>query len=222
MSNMIRRVRRGTRWFLRNRRSGLVPSEEVLNFKTGVVKVQKHAHKVVDGAAQKEWQERNAMFKEKGVSDEWVEPLSMPANLFSGLSVVEVANITKCDVVKASEVFFYLQEKLGLNLFANQVSNVRVETYWQAMARESFIDDLEAQLRKITAAFIGLMGDNPIDEVFAEWELEHGHLTNRWRSMINEVESTQVTDYAMFSVAMRELIDVAQAAEFSRIVSHNS
>lgn len=216
MANMIRRVRRGTRWFLRNRRSGLVPGEEVPNFKNGILKVQKQAHKVVSGVAKADWEARNAALEEKGVSADWVLPLSMPANLFSGLSVVEVANFTGCDVVKASEVFFYLQEKLGLNWFANQVSSVRVETYWQAMARESFIDDLEAQLRKITSAFIGLIGDRSIEEVFEEWEEKHEHLTSRWRSMITEVESTQVTDYAMFSVAMRELIDVAQAAEFTQ------
>ncbi len=83
------------------------------------------------------------------------------------------------------------------------------------MARESYIDDLEAQLRRLTVALVRLQKGRPLDEVLALWSEKHTYLVNRWRNMVNEVQGSQMTDYAMFSVAMRELIDLAQATDHS-------
>ncbi|MFL0802313.1 MAG: NAD-glutamate dehydrogenase [Agarilytica sp.] len=215
MGNMVRRVRRGTRWFLRNRRSGLNPAKEVAVFQEGVLGVQKMTAEVVMGTAREEWESRREALQSHKVLEEWVLPLSMPGNLFSGLSVVEVSIHTKAKLRDVSEVFFRLLDELGLNWFATQISNVRVESYWQAMARESYIDDLEAQLRRLTVALVRLQKGRPLDEVLALWSEKHAYLVNRWRNMVNEVQGSQMTDYAMFSVAMRELIDLAQATDHS-------
>jgi len=213
MSNMIRRVRRGTRWFLRNRRSGLNPAKEVAIFREGILGVQKNMDQVVSGLADDEWRERRANLASQNVLEEWILPLSMPGNLFSGLSVVEAAVHTKEKLTTVSQVFFYVLDRLGLNWFATQLSDVRVESYWQAMARESYIDDLEAQLRKLTVALLRLKGTRTIEQTYELWSEQNVYLVGRWRAMVNEVQGSQTTDYAMFSVALRELIDLAQATE---------
>ena len=213
MSNLVRRVRRGARWFLRNRRGGLSPAKEVAIFREGILGVQKHMAEVVAGAARDEWQVRRDHLMDNKVLEEWILPLSMPGNLFSGLSVVEAAIQTKQKLTNVARVFFYLLDVLGLSWFATQISNVRVESYWQALARESYIDDLEVQLRKLTAALVRLQGEREIDAVFALWCEQNAYLVGRWRAMVNEIQGAQQTDYAMFSVAMRELIDLAQATQ---------
>ncbi|MFL0809534.1 MAG: NAD-glutamate dehydrogenase [Agarilytica sp.] len=213
MANMVRRVRRGTRWFLRNRRAGLMPAKEVAVFMEGVNAVQKMMGEVVKGTAREEWLQRGDKLREGGVSEEWILPLSMPANLFSGLSVVEASIMSKSSLIDVSKIFFRVFEDLGLNWFATQISNVNVETYWQALARESYIDDLEAQLRRLTVAMIRLQDERDLEEVLKLWSEKNAYMVDRWRAMVNEVQGTQQTDYAMFSVAMRELIDLAQSTE---------
>ncbi|WP_245929130.1 NAD-glutamate dehydrogenase [Agarilytica rhodophyticola] len=213
MANMIRRVRRGTRWFLRNRRSGLNLAKEVAIFQEGLAGVQKNAQDVVTGQAQEEWQERRDYLSVNKVLDEWVLPLSMPGNLFSGLSIVEASICTKAKLKDASRVFFLLLDRLSLDWFATQISNVRVESYWQALARESYIDDLETQLRKLTVSLLRLKGKRDVEDMYSSWAEQNKYLVNRWRSMVNEVQSSQLTDYAMFSVALRELVDLVQATE---------
>ncbi len=215
MANMVRRVRRGTRWFLRNRRSGLDPAKEVAIFQQGILGVQKNTANVVSGTARDEWLATREELDKNNVLEEWIFPLSMPRNLFSGLSVVEASIHTKEKLTNVSKVFFYLLDKLGLNWFATQISNVRVESYWHAMARESYIDDLEAQLRKLTISLIRLQEGREIEELFPLWSEHNSYLVERWRAMVNEVQGAQSTDYAMFSVAMRELIDLTQATEHS-------
>ncbi len=215
MINMIRRVRRGTRWFLRNRRGGLDPVKEVSVFKDSMAKVQQLTADVLDGWAREEWQERKQKLVEQNVPPEWVAQLATPDNLFSGLGVVEASLLVKVDINEVAEVFFMLMDRLSLNWFATQLSEVNVESYWQAVARESFIDDLEAQLRKLTIALVKLKSSDGWPRILDRWEEKNRYLVDRWKSMVREVKGAQVTDYAMFSVALRELIDLTQATEHS-------
>lgn len=213
--NMVRRVRRGTRWFLRNRRGGLNPAKEIAVFKDAMTEVQKLTADVLDGWAKEEWQERRQRLVKQNIPQEWIVPLSTPDNLFSGLGVVEASLIADVKIKVVAEVFFMLMDRLSLNWFANQLTDVNVESYWQAVARESFIDDLEAQLRKLTIALVRMESGSGWPEVLDRWEEKHRYLIDRWKSMVNEVQGSQVTDYAMFSVALRELIDLTQATEHS-------
>ncbi|VUD48705.1 NAD-specific glutamate dehydrogenase [Thalassocella blandensis] len=230
MVNIVRRVRRGTRWFLRNRRAGLNPEVDVKTFRDGILELQNIVDGLATGVVLDAWNKRKESMQSYAIEEQWVNALSMPDNLFSGLSVVEaILHVQAAHAAKnggsldqaqsqnimreVAEVFFYLLDHLGLYWFATQLSDVHVESYWQALARESFIDDLSAQLRKLSVAMIRLKGDMPISEAYDIWAQKNAYLVNRWRNMVNEVQGSQVTDYAMFSVALRELIDLAQATE---------
>ena len=211
MTNMIRRVRRGTRWFLRNRRAGLVPAKEVTTFCDGLSVVYQETGDHVRGSAKDEWFASLKYFEEMGVSENWAQALSMPSNMFSGLGIVQASLNTGKSFKDVSEIFYLLLDKLSLSWFATQLSSVNVESYWQALARESFIDDLESQVRKLTESLLRLQGVMSKEETLEKWHQKNQYLVDRWKSMVNEVQGSQVTDYAMFSVALRELIDLTQA-----------
>lgn len=217
MSNMVRRVRRGTRWFLRNHRSGLAPASIVESFQEALVETQQLTEQLILGAAREEWEQRRALLKSHDVSDEWVAALSIPGNLFSGLSIVQGSRVTGSDLATVGEIFYRVIEELSLSWFATQISEVRVETYWQAIARETYIDDLEAQLRKITCSVAQMGAGQSVDNLIGTWSDQNRHLIKRWHTMVNEVQSASMTDYAMFSVAIRELIDLAQASEHQKV-----
>ncbi len=211
MINIVRRVRRGTRWFLRNRRAGLNPAEEVKVFTDALDKLHSLTGEVVNESAYDNWEARKTRFIERGLDKRWASILSMPDNMFSGLGVVEAHLVSGSSIESVARVHYTLIDLLDLNWFATQLSDVKVESYWQAMARESYIDDLEAQLRKLSVNILRLGEGHPIERVLDVWQTTQGYLVDRWKSMVNEVQGNQVTDYAMFSVAMRELIDLTQA-----------
>ena len=214
MVNMVRRVRRGTRWFLRNRRGVLMPAQDVSKFVQGLSEVHTSTERFVEGRARDEWLARSESYRQQGVDEFWSQHLSMPDNLFSGLGIIESAFHCETSTEEVTQIFFMLLDRLNLNWFATQLSEVKVETYWQALARESYIDDLEVQLRKLTMAFIRLRNGRSLEDTYDAWMAESKYLVNRWKNMVNEVQSSQVTDYAMFSVALRELIDLTQATDF--------
>jgi len=213
IASMSRRVRRGARWFLKNRRSGLDVATEINRVRAPLAEAQG----LVGGLISEEESEKRAKLiqalKELGVSDDWLDVLSMPDNLFSGLGVVEVANQSGCDIESCAEAFFLLLRELKLDWFATQLSAIKVENYWQANARESYIDDLEAQLRKLAAKLLQDNTENQgMSELVSDWVVANQSMVGRWTAMVNKVESTSKTDYAMFSVALKELHDFVQAA----------
>ncbi|WP_416455989.1 NAD-glutamate dehydrogenase [Saccharophagus degradans] len=213
LGKMVRRVRRGTRWFLRNRRAGINARKEIEIFKSGIEAINDLTEDVVDGRARADWAARYQRLVDRDVPAVWAKRLAMPDNLFSGLGVVEATIVANVDNQQVTEVFYLLLDRLSLNWFASQLSDVKVETYWQALARESYIDDLEAQLRKLIISLVRLKESRSWEETISLWEVANKDLIERWRSMVTEVEGTSSTDYAMFAVALRELIDLAQATD---------
>ena len=46
-----------------------------------------------------------------------------------------------------------------------------------------------------------------------KWKTAHPHLMNRWQRMLDELKASDKAEYAMYSVALRELLDLAQASK---------
>ncbi len=215
LDKLVRRVRRGTRWFLRNRRSQLSPAEDVPHFSSALIELANIMPEVLAGEALEAWNARYEYTKSLGFSDQYARTAALPANLYSGLGAVEAARQSQADLRLVAHIFFYLSDRLGLNWFASQISDISVENYWQAMARESFLDDMEVQIRSLTVSFVRLKpADKNLDETFDLWTQQHRQLYHRWNTMMLELQNTSVSDFAMFSVAMRELFDLAQASSF--------
>lgn len=215
LNTLIRRVRRGTRWFLRNRRSNLSPAKEIPHFNAALAQLTKVMPEILEGEELVKWQQRYDEGKSMGFSDQYAGANALPSNLYSGLGIVEAASQSQAELKLVAHVFFYLSDRLSLNWFASQISEVSVENYWQAIAREAYLDDMEAQLRSLTVSFVRLKPEAmSLSDAFDSWSDQHHDLYERWCSMMVELQGSNATDFAMFSVAMRELSDLAQASSY--------
>ncbi len=212
--NMVRRVRRATRWFLRNRRSELNTESEISLFSPVLNEITEGLPDVLRGTAKEEWQQEHKRLSDLGLPDDVIATVAMPSNLYSGLGMIEAAKQSECSAIKAAQAYYVLGDKISLHWFANEISDVKVESYWQAMAREAYMDDLESQIRMLAVSIIRLAGDSlTIDEMVERWMKQHSVLVNRWRLMVAELQAAPGTDFAMFSVALRELLDLVQATQ---------
>ncbi len=209
MIKMMRRVRRAARWFLRNRRDHLDPGREVSTFTHGTQEIGRHLPQLLRGQSLENWQARCVYLAEQGLPQSLAVRAAMPGYLFSGLSVVDAAQTNGADLLAVADLYAALGEYLQLPWFAEQLSDVKVENYWQAMARESFMDDLETQLRSLATHLIpAIHTAESVDAVVSSWGEQHEAQVNRWTSMINELQAGSHTDFAVFSVALRELRDL--------------
>ncbi|MCV6615671.1 MAG: NAD-glutamate dehydrogenase, partial [Cellvibrionaceae bacterium] len=220
LDNVNRRVRRAARWLLRHRRSRLNPGQEVAQLAQNYASIMQALPAAISGEAEQEWHSRRQAMIDDGVPELLAADAAMRANLYSGLDMVDALLASKAAPEQLVAVYFKLGEHLGLHEFARRIQEVSPANYWEAMARESFMDDLEQQMRRLVVSFIGLSPeDYSIEQVIAAWDEEHRVLVDRWREMIAELQSSINADFAMFSVALRELLDLVQASEHCESLS---
>lgn len=222
MTQLMRRVRRTARWFLRNRRSHLAPEAEVARFAPAVQELTRRMPELLSGKALAEWQDSSRGFIEAGVPEALVAQVVSPGYLYSGLSVVEVAQCLDMDLLVTAQMYFDLAELLHLHEVARQIADFRVETYWHAQAREAALSDLESQLRKLTMALGRFVNaETPVALVIEQWSQRHRQHLERWKLMVNEVQNSVASDFALVSVALRELLDVVQIAQHTKTLYEN-
>ena len=214
INDMMRKIRRATRWFLRNRRSYLNPASEVELFAPGMRHINEHLPQLLTGDALAEWNTNSQKFRDLGLPEELVKRVAHPADLYSGLSVVEAARNANQDINQLAQIYFAVGNYLSLPWFANQISNLPVDNYWQAMAREAYLSDLESQLRSLSISLIRFKDEQiSLDELISRWSEQHKRLIARWKTMVNELQAVNGTDFAMIAVALRDLLDLAQASQ---------
>jgi glutamate dehydrogenase len=220
VNDMMRRVRRAARWFLRNRRSNLNPSVEVNCFAPAMAEIAQSLPTLLQGDSLIEWQNSRDKLQEAGLPENLIVSATRPANLYSGLSVAESARIANQPLDRVAKLYFSLGNYLSLPWFSNQISDLKVDNFWQAMARETYMGDLEAQLRTLTISLIRYINDDSqIATVIEQWSTQHQLLIGRWKTMVNELQAVSGTDFAMFSVALRDLLDLAQASQHNEFVN---
>lgn len=214
VNTLTRKVRRAARWFLRNRRGQLNAAAEVKTFVQGITEVQQHLPQFLSEPAAGEWQNTLQRFKSMGLPDTLVYALIAPANLYSGLSIVDAARSTGANLGDIARLYFTLGNYLHLPWFYAQISDLSVENNWQAMARETYLSDLESQLRSLTITLIQFVtADSPLESVIEKWYARHALLIDRWNLMVGDLKSAVSPDYAIFSVALRDLLDISQATQ---------
>lgn len=86
------------------------------------------------------------------------------------------------------------------------------------MARESYRDDLEWQLRNLTVgAMRHICERGSVDDCLERWMEQQHQLVERWQAMLAELHATEVQEFAMISVAIRELLDLAQSSKHGEL-----
>ncbi|WGL17278.1 NAD-glutamate dehydrogenase [Microbulbifer bruguierae] len=213
MNSMIGRVRRATRWFVRNRRSEMDPAQERELFQDSVQRVIRALPEVLSGEPLREWRKRHDFLVESSVPEKLAMLAASPTYLFSALGISQSARVSDRPVEEVAKTYFALADKLGLYWFGNQIIDLPSETFWQSQARETSMDDLDSQLFKLSVHILRLASDDglDVDTAVDHWEKVMSQPIQRWHNLVKELKSSTQGDFAMFTVALRELMYLVNA-----------
>jgi glutamate dehydrogenase len=129
------------------------------------------------------------------------------------MGIIGAARDIDCSALEVAELFFRLGEELELDWFAMEIMAAKVENEWQALARDTYLEDLEWQQRSLAVgALRHICEKRDIALCMQRWMDQESVLIGRWRSMLADLHATPVPDFAMFAVANRELLDLAQSS----------
>ena len=115
--------------------------------------------------------------------------------------------------MEVAELFFLLGEELELDWFASLITDTKIENEWQAQARDTYLEDLEWQQRSLAVgAFKHICEQRDARLCIERWKEQEQVLITRWQAMLADLHSATTPDFAMFAVANRELLDLAQSS----------
>src|SRR5690554_2459956 len=215
MHDLQHLIRRVTRWFVRNRQGVLDCATEADHFSPCLVKLIPELGKLLTGQPLEVWQKAHGRYIEAGVPETLAQRVAGSRALYPLLGIIEVAQECKVTVELAAKAYFSLGEALELQWFATQLNDLDVSSYWQALARDSFRDDLDTQQRVLIAGLFkpdAKPDQQELDARIEAWLEQNGLHVERWFNMLNELKNAAGQDYAMYTVATRELADLARCS----------
>ncbi|MFJ9992553.1 NAD-glutamate dehydrogenase [Pseudomonas putida] len=214
MDELMRLGRRATRWFLRSRRNEQDAGRDAAHFGPKIAQLGLKLDELLEGPTRERWQVRYQGFVEAGVPELLARMVAGTTHLYTLLPIIEASDVTGHDPAQVAKAFFAVGSALDLTWYLQEISNLPVENNWQALAREAFRDDIDLQQRAITISVLQ-MADAPddMDARVALWAEQHRVMVERWRAMLDDLRNASGTDYAMYAVANRELVDLALSGQ---------
>jgi glutamate dehydrogenase len=213
MQRVIRSVRRGSRWLVKNNRLGINVEQLTTQYADSIKEMANRLPDLLLGDAQKHWQTEFDAFVKDGVPEALASQIVSVEYLYNSLGVISVTTAVGSDLIETGKAYFNIGNGLNLVDFVAQLNNLEVASHWQARARESYRDDIEWQQRRITQ---GLLMSRPegmhIEQAIYDWMQRNEILVLRWHKMVKEVLTTNESEFSMYAVAIRELLDLSQAA----------
>ncbi|MGS2722403.1 NAD-glutamate dehydrogenase [Porticoccus sp. GXU_MW_L64] len=208
----MRLGRRATRWILRNWRGSLDPAKLVPQMRMKMEKVLKVLPKIMVGDHKEKWDSLHSNLVSNGVSQQAAELAASSNSLYFALGVAEMSINNNIPVEYVIELYHLMGNQLSLDWFGDQIVSLRPENRWKDFARESFVDELETHRRELTQAVLKEYGQQKdIVKILRDWHDKHEQLVDRWMETVQELRSTTTQDFAMYSVALRELQDLSRS-----------
>ncbi len=212
MRTLISLMRRASRWFLRNNRSGVNVSTAIERFKEGVKTVADSLPTVLQGPRREVWDEKHNRYVEKGVPSALATFIAGAESMLPVLGIIQASEVTGKDLQEVAAVYFAIGNHLDLYWFNEEINRLPIENHWQSLAREAYRDDLDWQQRTLAVGLLKMEAPGTsIEQRIEAWSQRHQLMIDRWRLLISELQAVEGKDFSMFGVALRELMDLAQS-----------
>ncbi|OGA66641.1 MAG: NAD-glutamate dehydrogenase [Betaproteobacteria bacterium RIFCSPLOWO2_12_FULL_65_14] len=201
-----RLIVRATLWFLRNRAQLSDLGSSIEHFRAGTERLAALLPQILPAVEESAFRAAASRLEKDAVP----KPLCARAAgfdaLFSALDIVEVADALKRDIDTVARLHFALAGELDFPWLRACIGTLAAETHWQRLAKAALRDDLASMLRALTAdALRTSAASSDPAALIAEWKSRNSVLYERFRQVLTDLRATEAADFAMLSVALREL-----------------
>ena len=211
MTRLTRLLRRATRWLLRHEDAGMSFTEAKNRFFAPIVTLRRMFPRKLPPDFQQMYQEKFDDLLAAGVSEGLAQDITRCEFLFPATSFVDISEASGEKLAAVVEVYYAVGEELQLNWLGKMINQLHVSNNWQALARESYLDDLSWQQRVLTSNIVANVDQaGSAASQVNKWSEDNAKSLARAKEMLEFLKAEQEPDYAMFSVVLRELQALAQ------------
>lgn len=213
VDDVVRLIRRATRWLLRNRREHLEIHALIDQFQPLVTWLSDQLPELLLGEDKAALESRRDMLIEANVPAEVANRIACVRILYQSLNIVEASLRDDSDVYHVAEVYFTVIQRLNLVWFRDRINAYPVEDRWAVLARAACKGDLDWIQRTLTIGVLRMESKaTSASGLVSAWFKRQKHLIDRWERMLADIRSLEGDDFAILSVAVRELIDLAETS----------
>lgn len=213
LHELNRLVRRGARWFLRHRIGTLNVEEVIKHFTAKIQMVKEGLLHAVSGTAEEYLIEFANELMAENVPEETALLTAQMGAMFSALDIVDAAITHDLSVEQVTITYYAVGARLELGWFREQIKLHPVTNHWDSLTRAAIRDDIDKQQRNLTVAIMLMQKDvTDIEAQIDAWMSHHKGMIERWKHMIGELKALNKREFTMYSVALRELMELANVS----------
>ncbi len=212
--DVIRLVRRSTRWLLRNRRSYIDIEKTISHFSGSVINLFRRLPKLLVGESKSRFERRRDELIEMNVPVDIAIRVASTSPMYHALNIIEAATVYGMDIDQVAKIYFILIDRLNLLWFRDQINFYPAEDRWSMLAKAAYMGDLDWIHRELTMGVLKLdVVVKSISSRIKFWFDQYHPLIQRWESILSDIRGSEVMEFAIFSVAIRELSDLAATSK---------
>lgn len=215
-SDVIRLVTRSTSWLLHNRRADLDPSACVAHYQRPLAEVLASTKSLEAVIPASRWQERYDKYCEDSVPEKLAAYAASAESRYWLMDIVEIGRQLDRGLESVAWVYFSLGEGLKLTWLDRQMRAFKARGHWQVLATLHYRDELDHQLRNLTASVLSLASEEgepkSPEQLLDRWREDKQALLGRWQRMLSDMQAASDVDCAVFSVAHGVLRELAVKA----------
>jgi glutamate dehydrogenase len=211
MIDIVRLVRRSTRWFLRNRRDTILINPTIKLFSQPAELLYKSLPKLLTGSDKAHYENRCEYYMDAGVPAEIAYKIASTDAIFHALNIVDACLKNKVDFLRVAQTYFAVVDRLDLLWFRNLIDTYPNDTHWMILAKSAYKGDLDWIQRELTLSVFVMEASNTGKTSLNDWVELHKSTIERWEALVTRLKGVESREFAMLSVAIRELSDITRA-----------
>lgn len=209
--DVIRLIRRATRWFLRTRRNRLDIAETITYFSDHVVSLSRRLPSLLVGSIKEKVDKHYNELVAADVPHNIALKIAGISPMYHILNIVEGAAFYEANTYHVARIYFTLVERLDLTWIREQINTYPSDSRWAVLAKAGYKGDLDWIQRKLTIGVLKLkVNKSGINARIQAWLDKHHNLVERWKKVLADLRSSESKDFSILAVAVRELSDLAQ------------
>ena len=198
-----------TRWFLHSTLLKGDLQKLIDHYTVRIAQLEKIIPNLMSGFTRQYLLDLIDEFLKAGLARETAERIATFRAIYTALNIIDVSTRNDYDLIKTAEVYFAAGERVNMLWFRDQINHDTREGHWNALARLTLRDELDATQRALTVAI--LKGDKKeiqADALITSWLENNKTALKRWDNLLAMLHSSANVEYSMFFIAVRELLSL--------------
>jgi len=209
--DLSRLLERATRRLLQHHLGSGQVADPINELHPGIAQITELLPELLSSADHSWYPKSVEALSQQGIDPALARRVAQLGPLVAAIDIVQIAATGSQPVDTVSQVYFGLDQQLGLHWLHLSTSALPTANRWQKLARNALREELYQAQSSITAAILGhAAGENDAATAIRDWTRQRQTPLNHYLEQLDELQGVEGVDLAMLSVAARGLRRLAE------------